>query len=252
MSNEVSVPAAASEFFRRQLITNIHTPPLSSGKEATVYRCTAHPSTGRGYLALKAYRPIEERAFRNDAIYQHGRYTVTGSSRVDRALRNKSTFGLRAAGKEWMHAERLTLMRLKAAGADVPEAVSSVNGALLMEFIGDEYAAPRLHEASICAADLPDCWETLLRTMRIALQHDRVHADLSAYNVLWWDGRPVVIDWPQAVDPCVNDSAQWLLQRDLTNLANWFRRRGLDVDAGVVANDLWQAWLYGGKNSEMT
>jgi RIO kinase 1 len=245
MSNEVSVPDSVSEFFHRRLITHIHTPPLSSGKEATVYRCSAHPSSGHTHLALKTYRPIEVRAFRNDALYCRGRYTSTGSSRVDRAIRNKGTFGLRAAGKEWMNAERLSLMRLKAAGADVPLAISAVEGALLMEFIGDEQAAPRLHEAAIDENDLAGCWDRLLRTIRIALQEDRIHGDLSAYNVLWWNDRPIVIDWPQAVDPRINESSEWLLRRDLANLAGWFCRRGLKIDSECVANKLWHAWLSG-------
>ena len=163
---------------------------------------------------------------------------MSGSSRVDRAITNKSTFGLRAAGAEWLHAERLTLMRLRAAGADVPLPIAAVEGALLMQFIGDEQAAPRLHEADIATSHLAGCWDRILRTVRIALQQDRVHGDLSPYNVLWWTDRPVVIDWPQAVDPCINDSAEWLLRRDVMNLGDWFNRRGLDIDAQRIADEL--------------
>lgn len=245
MSNEVSVPPAAAEFFRRRLITHIHRPPLSSGKEATVYRCSAHPSSGHIHLALKAYRPLAVRAFRNDAIYRRGRYTATGSSRVERAIQAKSTFGLLAAGHEWVNAERLSLKRLKAAGADVPSPIAAVDGALLMEFIGGEVAAPRLHEAGLPAEALPTCWERLLCTIRIALRQERIHGDLSTYNVLWWNGRPIVIDWPQAIDPRTNDSAEWLLRRDLRNLAGWFNRRGMLIDADAIADDLWRSWLQG-------
>jgi RIO kinase 1 len=43
------------------------------GKEATVYCCEAHPSTGVEYLAAKVYRPRMFRSLRNDAIYRFSR-----------------------------------------------------------------------------------------------------------------------------------------------------------------------------------
>ncbi|HYE08106.1 MAG TPA: RIO1 family regulatory kinase/ATPase [Planctomycetota bacterium] len=243
MSNEVPIPEAAAELRRRRLITRIHRPPLCSGKEATVYRCSAHPATGRPDVALKIYRPLTERAFRADTIYRHGRRT--GSSRVDRAIDAGSTFGLRCQARQWQDWEKRTLALLRAAGADVPEPIALVEGALLMEFIGDDEAAPKLHEAAIEADDLAACWLAIRRTVRCALRVDRVHADLSAYNVLWWRGRPIVIDWPQAVDPRENDAAERLLRRDLANIAGWFARRGLDIDHRAEADACWSAWLMG-------
>jgi RIO kinase 1 len=57
-----------------------------------------------------------------------------------------------------------------------------------------------------------------------------VHADLSAYNLLWWRGRLVVIDLPQAVEFSTNTDAPSLLHRDLENVAAWFARHGVTVD----------------------
>lgn len=43
-------------FFERELIVELGE-PIKSGKEATVFRCHAHPRTGHSQLALKVYRP---------------------------------------------------------------------------------------------------------------------------------------------------------------------------------------------------
>jgi RIO kinase 1 len=56
-------------FYKQQLITDVlH--EAHSGKEATVYCCKAHTSTGVEYLAAKVYRPRMFRSLRNDAIYR--------------------------------------------------------------------------------------------------------------------------------------------------------------------------------------
>ena len=44
-------------------------------------------------------------------------------------------------------------------------------------------------------------FERLLQNLEIMLGCQRVHADLSAYNVLYWEGQLKIIDFPQAVDP---------------------------------------------------
>ena len=63
-----------------------------------------------------------------------------------------------------------------------------------------------------------------------------VHADLSAYNLLWWQGRLVVIDLPQAVEFVTNTDAYELLHRDVANVGEWFARRGVEIDVeGVYA-----------------
>ena len=70
-----------------------------------------------------------------------------------------------------------------------------------------------------------------------------VHADLSVYNLLWWEGRLIVIDLPQAVEFTTNTDAYDLLHRDVTNVGEWFTRRGADVDVeGLYAELLALAW----------
>ena len=46
----------------------------------------------------------------------------------------------------------------------------------------------------------------LFESLRALSAERIVHGDLSAYNMLWWEGRLVIIDFPQAVDPLPLDT----------------------------------------------
>jgi len=65
-----------------------------------------------------------------------------------------------------------------------------------------------------------------------------VHADLSAYNLLWWRGRLVLIDLPQAVEFTTNTDAYDLLHRDVANVGTWFGRQGRPVDVEAIYAEL--------------
>jgi RIO kinase 1 len=69
-----------------------------------------------------------------------------------------------------------------------------------------------------------------------------IHGDLSAYNVLVWEGRITVIDLPQAVDPRKNRHAQALLERDVVRICDHFVRYGVRSSPDRIARDLWTGW----------
>src|SRR5205807_2081116 len=108
---------------------------VQGGKEATVFRCRAAPSTGAEFFAAKVYRPMERRTFRNDSIYQGGRVIL--NQRTRRAYENRSDFGKKVQYGRWVHAEYQTQRMLHEAGADVPEPIACNGSAILMEWIGD-------------------------------------------------------------------------------------------------------------------
>ena len=115
-------------------------------------------------------------------------------------------------------------------------------------WIGDEDgAAPPLHVVRLDREEAPGVLEALLAQVELFLTHDLVHGDLSEYNVLFWEGAPVVIDFPQAVDPRFNRAARSLLERDVRNLARYFDRYGIRLDWRRRSADLWSRWL----NSEL-
>lgn len=73
---------------------------VKSGKEATVYCCRAHPTQKVPYLAAKVYRSRDNRGFKNDSMYQEGRYV--GDQRIKRAMKNKSDIGREAQFSLWV------------------------------------------------------------------------------------------------------------------------------------------------------
>ena len=57
------------------------------------------------------------------------------------------------------------------------------------------------------------------------LDRHRIHGDLSPFNILWWQGRPWIIDFPQAVDARMNANSYALLCRDVENVCRFFAKR---------------------------
>src|SRR5205814_9896862 len=104
---------------------------VQGGKEATVFRCVAAPSTGDRFYAAKVYRPMERRNFRNDAVYQQGRIIL--SSRGRRAYAKGTDFGKQVQYGLWVAAEYQTQSALYDAGADVPQPIACNGSAILME-----------------------------------------------------------------------------------------------------------------------
>jgi RIO kinase 1 len=218
---------------------------VRSGKEATVYCCRGAAEFGGGLVAAKLYRPLERRSFRNDAIYQTGRDAVL-SSRTKRALANKSRHGRDVQYGTWINAEYQTMRMLHAAGADVPEVFSRSNGAILMEYFGDEQAAaPMLNRVTLPREQAEKFLRRIIDNITLWLANHLVHGDLSPYNLLYWEDRIVAIDFPQAVDPRINPKARLLLGRDLENVCGHFGKYGIRADAERIANALWANYQTG-------
>ena len=212
--------------------------PVRRGKEAIVYCCLAHPSTGAELLAAKIYRPRDHRAFKNDAVYQEGRVITNGQ--VRRAVQKKSRFGRQMQFGLWINHEFDVLTALARAGADTPRPLARTQSAILMEYFGDrEAAAPSLGGCELSREEARSVFDSLLRNIELWLAHNYVHGDLSAYNVLYWQGQAKIIDFPQAVDPRFNPNAFALLTRDIENVCQYVARYGLVYDGRRIAERLW-------------
>ena len=179
--------------------------------------------------------------YRGDSIYKAGWFLRT---RDKRAVMGGTRYGHELAGRLWPMQEWTMLRRAWEAGASVPYPVEQTDHGLLMEFIGDDsQAAPKVGEARLSPAELTSAWDQVVDNLRALTVAGLVHADLSVYNLLWWEGRLIVIDLPQAVEFTTNTDAYDLLHRDLTNVGEWFTRRGADVDVeGLYAELLALAW----------
>jgi RIO kinase 1 len=215
--------------------------PLKSGKEATVYCCRAGAALGVEYVAAKVYKPKSFRSFRDDSMYREGRVIL--DRRARRAAAKGTDFGETVRSALWTNHEWETLKILHSAGADVPEPFARSGGGILMEFIGQaEGPAPLLKDVDFAPGEAEALLERLLDNVQLWLAYNVVHGDLSAYNVLYHDGAPVVIDFPQACDPRFNSNAFMLLARDIDNLVRFFERRGVHRDAFSLAERYWAVW----------
>lgn len=252
MSSPVQSRAAGFSLPEGEPFEDVPRGNLKSGKEAEIFLVERRfARSGPRLLAHKRYRirypgKDELRAegfsnstsYRRDAVYRAG-WFVRSRDRRALAAGNKSHYGQALAAKLWPIQEWAMLRQAWDAGVSVPYPVEPTADGMLMEFIGsEEAAAPMLAKARLTAAELAGAWEQLVDNLRALTAAGLVHADLSAYNLLWWEGRLVVIDLPQAVEFTTNTDAFDLLHRDVANVADWFGRRGVAVDVEAMYAEL--------------
>ena len=233
-------------FYDRGLITDVLY-RVKGGKEANVYCCTAAPETGLDVVAAKVYRPRMFRNLRNDKMYRDGRELLTADGkhgkpddRMIRAVGKKTAYGQQVAHTSWLMYEYQSLERLYDAGAAVPRPISSAENALLMGYCGDEHiAAPALNEITLDPDEAQPLFVEVLRNIEIMLANGMIYGDLSAYNILYWDGDITLIDFPQVTDSRVNRQAYQILERDITRVCEYFASQGVRTDPGAI---MWQFW----------
>lgn len=240
-----------SLFHGARLITKVLR-RVKGGKEANVYCCAAHPETGLDLIAAKVYRPRQFRNLKNDAQYREGRalLNVKGEAvdprdwRLQKAIAGKSRKGLEVIQNSWVAYEFQTMQRLHAAGADVPTPIRNSGHAILMEYLGEVgLAAPTLHLVSLAPGEAQRLFTRLMHNVELMLSHHVIHGDLSAYNVLYWEGEAVIIDLPQIVDPRTNPAARAIFARDVERLCGYFARFGVRSNPRNLTHDMWKRYL---------
>ena len=243
------VIASVAPFYHDALITDV-TRLVKGGKEAKVYACTADPAVGFDIVAAKLYRPRMLRHLKNDAIYKAGRQLRDEEGkqmkgrRVKLALRKKTNFGKHVDIMWWINNEYSVQKTLYDAGADVPKPIAHSGNTILMEFIGDEYgSAPTLSEVTLNAGEAEPLFQCVLENVALMLECHHIHGDLSAYNILFWEGEIKIIDFPQMVEARHNPHAYDLLLRDVTRVCDYFNRFGVTADPQAITDELWLPYM---------
>lgn len=214
------IDSGLEELFIRGLVKEVLW-QLKSGKEATVYVCEGQA----GLVAAKLYVDSRVRGFKDDALYREGRHI--DDKRLKKAIDQRSETGISAQNFLWVQEEFMQLHALHNAGVRVPKPLAHEASVILMEFIGnEEEVAPRVadarltrEQAEIAFADALDQYGRILAT-------GRVHGDFSTFNLLWWEGRCVVIDFPQVVT-IKQPTAKAILERDVQGLCRTFSTFGI-------------------------
>ena len=108
----------------------------------------------------------------------------------------------------------------------------------LLAIFGDEdAAAPRLSDLRLSPEEAQDAFEQSVKLLTSLLKLGKIHGDYSAYNLLWWQGKVIIIDLPQMVDIAENSHAGELLERDVRSLCTSFRR-SVDVDPYEILREI--------------
>ena len=235
---------------------------VKGGKEASVYLCQGAPAAGNELVAAKVYRPRSLRNLRNDHLYREGRANLDAEGReifddgMLHAMRQKTRYGQELLHTSWIEHEVATLKRLLQVGADVPKVYTSDHNAILMSYIGENgMPAPALNEINLEPEEVVPLFERTLHNIELMLANQRIHGDLSAYNILYWEGAITLIDFPQAIHPEQNRSAYKIFERDVVRVCEYFAAQQPDgwgtgarsaspLRPRKLAADLWTAHRY--------
>lgn len=219
---------------------------VKGGKEASVYLCRSDAAIQAPLVIAKVYRPRALRNLKNDGQYRTGRVDLDESGNVIvedgalHAMQKRTAYGEELRHQSWIAYEFQTLETLYAAGADVPRPYTMAKNAILMDYIGDlGGAAPTLNSVRLDPDEVRPLFERVIRNLDLLLSNQRIHGDLSAYNILYWEGDISLIDFPQVVPPESNPEAWMIFLRDVTRICQYFASQGLKRDARNLASDLW-------------
>lgn len=214
---------------------------LMSGKEATVFvvRC------GTEIRCAKVYKDAGKRSFKQAVQYREGR--KVRNSRQARAMEKGSKYGREEQEALWHNAEVDALYKLAHAGVRVPTPYGCVDGVLLMELVTDAEGnvAPRLNDVQLSQEDALKQHSQIIRDVVRMLCAGLVHGDLSEFNVLVDEQGPVVIDLPQAVDAVANNHAEWMLERDVNNMRDYYGQFAPELLTTKYAKEIWAIYESG-------
>ena len=236
-----------TEIYEHQWISDVLR-KVKGGKEASVYLCKSGTDMDTPFVAAKIYRPRALRNLKNDAQYRVGRVDLDADGTAlwkeadINAIAKRTSYGEEVRHRSWIAYEFKTLEKLFEAGADVPKPYAMEKNAIVMGFIGDETAAaPILNSVNLSASEAQGLFDRVVRNIDIMLANDCIHGDLSAYNILYWNGVITLIDFPQIVLPKANPTSWKLFLRDVTRICDYFSSQGVRCDAYKTAADIWTA-----------
>ncbi len=131
----------------------------------------------------------------------------------------------------WVEKEYKNLNTAYSSGASVPRPVAFKKNVLVMDFIGTgREPAPMLKDAQV---EKDAVYKSVVDNARKLYGADLIHGDLSEYNILVKNKKPIIIDFSQGV-PRDHHLAEELLIRDVGNLSRFFGKSFNEVYRGVT------------------
>jgi len=187
---------------------------ISAGKEAHVY--LAYDQNHKE-VAVKIYK-IDVNTSKWMRNY------IIGDPRFKKVPHNISKIIFLWASKEYKN-----LKRAHRVGLAVPKPILIKNNVLIMEYIGfGSIPAPKLKDIKK-PMKLDILFDEILTFIKELYQKARlVHGDLSEFNILYHNQKPIIIDISQAVD-IQHPKAEIYLVRDIKNIFNYFGKQGINL-----------------------
>ncbi len=185
---------------------------ISTGKEANVF----YGETRRGEpVAIKIYRI-------NTTEFRHMWKYIEGDPRVKITKRNRRNLIFQWARREFKNLETAVKHNVR-----VPYPITHRKNIVIMEYIGDENGpAPLLKD--YYPEDEEGFVKDLLNNLaRLYYRAEIIHADLSEYNILVHNDRPVVIDMGQSMG-WDHPLAYEFFMRDMNQLLKILRSFGIE------------------------
>lgn len=195
--------------------------PISIGKESNVFSAVRKDGTR---VMVKIYR-LETCDFNRmfDYIKDDPRYL-------------KIKKGKRNIVFTWVQREYRNLMKARQANVNVPTPMTFSNNVLVLEFVGEgAFIAPKLKDE--IPKNPKDFFDKIILNMKKLHKAGLVHADLSAFNILNLNEKPVFIDFSQC-STIESSRANEYLERDIRNVCNFFRKNGLTLDEQKVRQEI--------------
>ena len=124
----------------------------------------------------------------------------------------------------WAQREYKNLIKSERSGVRVPKALGWKNHIIVEEFIGDEEPAPPLKDAY--PENPEEFFDDVIDQMTKMYQNGLIHGDLSSFNILNYNEKPVIIDFSQATLVKTPNSEE-LLERDVKNVLHFFKKVGI-------------------------
>ncbi len=195
--------------------------PIKTGKEGDVYLA----EKGDEFRAIKMFR-MTSANFKKISQY------------INRDFRFKNIKGnLRKVILVWAEKEFRNLLIAHKANVSVPFPFKRQNNIIVMEYIAGLMLKDTLLE------NPKNFFKKLIEQLYLLKNQAKlIHGDLSEFNILVLDQRPILIDFGQAMSVKNEDDFKLfydLYERDISNIVKYFNKKyGLNLELEEVLNRL--------------
>ncbi|KAL3276657.1 hypothetical protein HHI36_012027 [Cryptolaemus montrouzieri] len=128
--------------------------------------------------------------------------------------------------RTWAEKEMRNLTRLYTNGLRVPEPILLKSHVLLMGFVGKNgWPAPKLKDVDLSQSKARELYRDIIIMMwKMYNKCKLVHADLSEFNLLYFEGEVYIIDVSQSVEHD-HPHAFTFLRKDCYNIKEYFEKK---------------------------